>query len=87
MKAPNGVTSFLETYYEVVTFINRHLTWVCEEESTIIERYRQQGHGEMYELAQEWTEQFEEKYEGEIWGETLEFYDVLEEFLREKNKK
>ncbi|MFZ1704362.1 MAG: hypothetical protein WAT79_08440 [Saprospiraceae bacterium] len=80
--------SFLETHYEVVEFITLHLQkWdgkEIDDSDVILSRRTEQGHGGLYELAQEWTEEFETKYSGTEWGITLEYFDTIEEFLNTK---
>lgn len=86
MKTVN--TSYLETFYEVTTFINNQINWILEEDcddSLIKERYDLQGMGSLYEIAEEWTDEFEKLNEGREWDG--EFFDELEDFCRLKNLK
>lgn len=79
---------YLETHFDVVEFITEHLTiWEGDDDwSVIFKKYREQGSGGMYLLAKQWTDDFQEKYQNIVWGEELEYYDTLEEFLTNKNK-
>jgi len=38
----------------------------------------------MYELAQELTTKFENQYKDTLWGEDLEFFETIEEFLNKE---
>lgn len=78
----------LEVHYDIVEFISEHLTaWKGDDAwSTILKRYEEQGRGGMYELAKEWTDIFMRDYKDVEWGEELEYYDTIEEFLTNKNK-
>ncbi len=81
-------TSYLETFYEVTSFINNHINFCLEEnfiESVIIQRHDIQGTGGLYEIAEEWTDEFEKLNEGREWDG--EFFDELEDFCRLKNLK
>ena len=46
------------------------------------ERHSEQGHGGLYELAEELTDEFELLNKGRVWDG--EFFDEIEEFLSEK---
>ncbi len=81
-KFPNGFTSWIETHHEVVIFITEHLR--KENPDDVINRRSSiQGLGGMYELAEEWTDQFETFYKGHEWDG--DFLDTIEEFLITKN--
>jgi len=77
---------YLETYFEVV----REITQVLdsedvnndESENRIILEQRSKGIGRMYELAEEWTNEFQTIHKGREWDG--EWFDTLEEFLRLK---
>lgn len=76
---PNGFTSWIETFYEVVA----HIQITKEIEGSIAnERVSQQGTGGIYELAQEWTDEFETKNQGREWDG--EFFDEVHDFLNAK---
>lgn len=81
---PNGFQSWMETFFEVVTFITLQLANDPDSGDTISERYENSGTGGMYELAEEWTDEFEEKNKEREWDG--EFFDELEVFCTEKNK-
>ena len=80
-----NLEEYLESYYDIVEFItNQIILW--DGSSAVVKRYEEQGRGGMYELAKEWTDIFMRDYEGVNWGEELEYYEVMETFLNDKNK-
>ena len=82
---PNGFDSWMETHYEVVQAITLKLSDEdMEEDSALYERLEEEGTGGMYMLSEELTDAFEEEYEGAEWGEKLDYYDTLENFLDQK---
>jgi hypothetical protein len=75
----------METHYEVVQAITLKLAEEdMEEDSALYERLEEEGTGGMYMLSEELTDAFEEEYEGAEWGEKLDYYDTLENFLDQK---
>jgi len=80
---PNGFIEYLETHYEVVAWLE--LDFDCETSMGYCHR-RDYGVGGMYELAKSITDDFELKYKGVVWGEELEYFDTLDEFLAEYEK-
>ena len=83
----NDLSTYLETYYEVVSYIERYLrdsdNDYDDDNTIIINRHKSQGHGGLYELAKEWNDDFEKIYNDKEWdGEWL---DTIEDFLIEKN--
>jgi len=83
-----NLEEYLEVHYDIVEFISEHLiAWKGDDAwSVILKRYEEQGRGAMYELAKEWTDIFMRDYEGVNWGEEIEYYDVIELFLKDKNE-
>jgi hypothetical protein len=78
---PNGFTSWQETHFEVVQRITQeHLK--DEPQGIVKERHEAQGHGGLYELAEELTDEFENLNENRDWNG--EFFDEIDEFLQEK---
>lgn len=79
MKAVNGNASYLETFYEVVSY----MTYYPESEGVkeVQERY---GTGGLYELAEELADQFEEDNKDREWDG--EFFDEIEDFLNNELK-
>lgn len=78
-------TAWLETFYEVVAWIEAQLHPDHVAPCPIVtSRYEQQGKGGMYELAEELTERFERQHEGVKWGEDENYpdwFDYLECWL------
>lgn len=79
---PNGFDSWQETHFEVVSEITKELRKDKFTSKVIEERHEKQGTGGMYELAEELTDEFEKLYEGKFWDG--EFFEAIEEFLKEK---
>lgn len=81
---PNGFTSWVETYHEVVAFLEEmNNAGNKEDDANPVEKfYDQTGKGGLYELAVQYTDEFEEKNKGREWDG--EFFDEIEEFLRIK---
>jgi hypothetical protein len=79
---PNGLESYLETYFEVVAFIMDDVHQA--EIGVIADIEASQGRGGLYTLALKWTIEFEKRHEGRNWDG--EFFDMIDEFLIGKNK-
>jgi len=85
---PNGFTSWIETYYEIVSGIEQQLN-NKDEIGRAWEVENTQGIGGRYELAKELTDKFEKQYEGVVWGETLaafDYFDAIYEFINNELK-
>jgi hypothetical protein len=70
---------YLETHFEVVSVIIN-----STEYNTIKEVYDNQGTGGLYELAKDWTDEFEKKFQDVVWGEDLDYFDTIDAFLNNK---
>jgi len=82
-KFPNGFSSWQETHYEVVQVITReHIK--NNPQGIVKERHEAQGHGGLYELAEELTDEFEKLNKGRKWDG--EFFEEVDEFLNAKLK-
>jgi hypothetical protein len=81
-KFPNGITSYLETYYEVVSELTQVRLTNFEESNIVNNTMRQQGTSGMYELAEELTDEFEKTNAGREWDG--EFFDELADFFKSK---
>jgi len=68
-----------------VSYIQSHLRHYMDDKSLIYDVYAKQGTGGMYELAIDWTNEFEEQNIGREWDG--EFFDEVEEFCYTKNFK
>lgn len=85
MNAPNGEISYLETHFLIVEFIVAKRKDIdLLPASEIKTAYEDGGTKGLWPLAQQWTDEFEERYKGEDWEE-LDFYDTIEAFCEEKN--
>lgn len=85
---PNGFTSWMETHYEVVSFINsfsENYNGTTDEETQIAKRLENFGIGGSYELAEEWTDAFELQYSAIDWGGDLDYFDEIDNFCKRKN--
>ena len=81
MKPVKGIESWIETHFEVVAFIaeatmNENDINLCN----VI--YNEQGRGGLYELAEDWTDEFEAIESDDI---DTEYFERIEEFLIKKN--
>ena len=72
---PNGFSSWQETHYEVVSAITFYLH---NHPEIVIDG----GTGRLYELAEEWTDKFEELNKNREWDG--EFFDEIDDFMSEK---
>ena len=85
-----NLDDYLETHFDVVAYITDHLNNYWDglaNDTVIIKHYESWGSGGMYDLAKEWTDIFMRDYKDVEWGNELEYYDTIEEFLSNKNKK
>lgn len=82
MKAPNGNTSYLETFYEIVAFITNAEN--SYEDNKIKRIAYEEGTGALYETAKNWTDEFEEFYKDREWDG--EFFEYIENFCNDKNE-
>ena len=78
---PNGFDSWQETHYEVVQAITTEHS-KDNPRGVVKERHDAQGHGGLYELAEELTDEFEKLIEGREWNG--EFFDEFDAFLTKK---
>lgn len=78
---PNGFTSWQETHFEVVQAITL-IAAQDEPYGIVLERREAQGHGGLYELAEELTDEFERTYAQHFWDG--EFIDTIEAWLNQK---
>jgi len=82
-KFSNGFTSWHETHFEVVVAITQEWSKSAPD-SIVVKRHQEQGHGGLYELAQELTDEFEKGNKDREWDG--EFFEGIEIFLEEKLK-
>lgn len=80
---PNGFTSWQETHYEMVQAITmEHIK--DEPQGVVKERHDAQGHGGLYELAEELTSKFERENEVVYWDG--DFFEAIEQFVEQNLK-
>jgi hypothetical protein len=82
-KFPNGFTSWMETHHEIVSKIAREMIHVNIKSNVIHERFKKQGTGGLYELAEELTNKFENQYKDETWEEN-DWFDTMSKFLNKE---
>ena len=83
---PNGFESWAETHHEVVQYItmSEAVADALFTPNVVSKISEEMGTGGLYELAMQWTDEFEKKNEGRDWDG--DFFDELESFLSSKNK-
>lgn len=81
MEFVNGFESWHETHYEVVQAITMEHA-KDEPQGLVKERHDAQGHGGLYELAVELTNEFEKLNEGREWDG--EYLQEIDEFMKAK---
>jgi hypothetical protein len=79
---PNGFELWIETYHEVSKYIALQLIG-DDGEGQILAEYDEQGTGGMYDLAEEWTDEFESINEGVLWESN--YFETIDKFLNDKN--
>lgn len=78
---PNGFESWAETHFEVASYISR----MSDDGGIIDFVHNMGGTGAVYELAEEWTDEFEElNKDRDDWDG--EWFDKIESFCNLKNK-
>lgn len=78
---PNGVTSYLETHFEIAQAITTELAKDTPS-GLCLETQMLQGHTGLYELAEKLADEFEALNAGRTWDG--EFYDEIEAFCKAK---
>jgi hypothetical protein len=79
----DGFESYLETHYEMVQAITmEHIK--DEPQGVVRERHDAQGHGGLYELAEELTGKFERQNEIASWD--ADFFETIYQFTKENLK-
>ena len=82
-KFPNGFTSWNETHFEIVSMLT--LEYKRNENGAIGKFNEDYGTGGLYEIAEEWTDEFEELNKDRKWDG--EFFNEIESFFAKKLKK
>lgn len=86
---PNGFSNWAETHHEICAYITNVMDEEDPKPCSITKRYEQQGIGGMYELGEEWTDEFETKFKDVEWGTDngLEYWlEELISFCDQKNQ-
>jgi hypothetical protein len=82
---PNGFTSWQETHFEIVQAITiRLVNNTIDENSQLAFIYNIQGTGGLYEIAEDWTDEFEKTNRDKEWDG--DFFDEIEAFINLKIK-
>lgn len=81
---PNGFGSWQETHYEIVAAITYEIAHDDINDNLIYKTLRENGHGGLYELAEDLTDEFELLNKDREWDG--EFFEEIERFLDEKFK-
>lgn len=82
---PNTFEDWQESHFEIVQAITiEHIK--KNPIGVVKERHESQGHGGLWELAKELTDEFELKYKDVQWGEgdEIEYFDIIKKFIKEK---
>lgn len=79
---PNGLRSWMETHFEIVSFINETMSGPMTD-GTIAELYESGGIGTMYDLAFSLTEEWESSHVGTDWDGD-DWYEELRKWLRSR---
>lgn len=75
---------YLETHYEVVSFIERAMLKADDSTDNVVTRKHEMGgHASLYELAKDWTDEFQKLHNDTDWSET-EWLDTIDTFLNNK---
>lgn len=77
---PKGKSEWAETHYNVVAFIENELSY---PDSTITKKMEEAGRGRMWEMAEEWTDQFEQENKNEEWTDR-DYFEELDKFFDKK---
>lgn len=80
---PNGFESWYETFFELSLLFAEELN----KDSLVGEirnAYESHGRGAIYELAEQWADEFERVNEDKEWEG--DYYDAIEDFFKYKNE-
>lgn len=76
---PNGFTSWMETFFEVTSYIEIERSKDVITSKVISEIQETEGTCGMYSLAEKLTDKFEKENKGRFWDG--EYWDEIEKFL------
>jgi hypothetical protein len=80
----NGFQSWKETFYEVTSYITSFVMSNQGEDSEIGRVHYSQGTTGLYQLAEEWADEFEQTNKKTDW-EGADFWETIEAWLNVKN--
>jgi hypothetical protein len=75
--------SWVQTHHEVVAFITLSLNLAIDSEAK--EMHESQGTVGLYQLAENWTNEFEKLHVDTDWDQT-DYWETIEAFCEQKNK-
>lgn len=78
---PNGFSCWNETHYEIVSAIEKIMS-LDEPTGLAADCHRADGHGGLYQLAEELTDEFEAAHANVIWDGN--YFDEIDEFIKLK---
>lgn len=82
----NRITSYLETYYGIVSYISFQIKEGMSYKSEIISNIEySQGRNGLYILTEQLTDAFENKHKNTAWKE-VNFFETIDKFLKEELK-
>lgn len=84
---PNGFDSWQEAHYDISAAITEALMSEYsndEHSNEAIKTRGERGSGGIYDFARSLTNKFETDNKGIVWGEEKEYYDTMEEFIKEE---
>jgi len=79
---PNDFDSWQEAHFDISSAIGEAL--MCDGSNAAIKVREEVGTGGIYDFAKELTNKFEMSNKGVVWGDEKEYYDTMEEFIKEE---
>lgn len=79
---PNDFDNWQEVHFDISTAIGEAL--MCDGSNAAIKVREEVGTGGIYDFAKELTNKFEMSNKGVVWGDEKEYYDTMEEFIKEE---
>lgn len=77
---PSGFASWIETYHEITSFLDRNL---YNEDSTISKIFSKEGKRAIYNMAEDLTDKFEIEHQGYNW-DMNDFQDCFDDFINKQ---
>jgi hypothetical protein len=88
-KFPNGFDDWHETHFEIVGSMFTHMNQDEDAIPNILSLTEtMQGLGGLYDLAHDWTTEFEQEHKGKQWGvdDETDYRGAIDEFLDKRYK-